>query len=555
MKIRVSFAVTLLVVVLGSFAMAGAGEPAAATKTIPHLRKQGSATQLIVDEKPFLVLGGELQNSSSSSLDYMQPIWPKLAAMHLNTVLAPVSWELLEPAEGKFDFTLVDGLITAARQRRLRLVFLWFGSWKNTYSSYVPEWVKRDAVRFPRVQGRDGRPTERLSPFSSNGQNADARAFAALMRHVREIDGDAHTVIMVQVENEVGVIPGSRDYSGVADSAYAAGVPKELTEYLRKHADSLAPELQQAWKNAGDRTSGSWEEIFGKSSLTDDFFMAWHFAKYIEAVTAAGRAEYPLVMFANAALIRPNYEPGQYNSGGPLPHSLDIWRAAAPHLDFLSPDIYFDNFAEWARQYDRAGNPLFVPEAHGGEPGAANAFYAIGQHNAIGFSPFGIDTPVGSSQPSEANVPDKAIADSYAVLSYLAPLILERQGTGRIVAAVLEGESQRAARVSIGGYTMNITRANPCEAKPCRTAVLFMQAGPDEFVVAGFGDSLVAFTPNSPGLPTAGIASIDEEVLIDGQARRERRLNGDENAQGQLLKVIPREAGRLAIYRVRLYRY
>jgi len=314
---------------------------------IPHLEKHGNTKELVVDGKPFLILGGELLNSSSSSLSYMQPIWPRVKALNVNTVLAPVSWELIEPQEGKFDFTLVDGLITSAQQHGLRLVLLWFGSWKNTYSSYVPEWVKRDTKRFPRVLLRDRRPTERLSPFSETNLKVDTTAFTALMKHVSQADTN-RTVMMVQVENEVGVIPESRDFSPAANAAFANTVPKPLMDYLQKHADELAPELNGAWISAGKKNAGNWQQVLGTAPITDDFFMAWAYAVYIDAVAAAGKAEYPLPMYTNAALIRPNYQPGQYNSGGPLPHSLDIYRAGAPHLDFFSPDIYFDNYTEWA---------------------------------------------------------------------------------------------------------------------------------------------------------------------------------------------------------------
>src|SRR6201994_3202459 len=171
----------------------------------PHLRKQGTAMQLIVGGKPFLVLAGELGNSSSSSLEYMRPVWPKLAAMNLNTVLVPVYWELIEPSEGKFDFTLVDGLIQDARKSHLHIIPLWFASWKNSMSCYAPAWVKKDQRRFPRSEERGGRGMEILSPFSRENVETDARAFAAFMRHLREVDGRDHTVIMVQVENEIGM--------------------------------------------------------------------------------------------------------------------------------------------------------------------------------------------------------------------------------------------------------------------------------------------------------------------------------------------------------------
>jgi hypothetical protein len=526
---------------------------------LPHLDRHGNATQLIVDGKPFLILGGELHNSSSSSLEYMKPVWPRLAAENLNTVVLPVAWETIEPEEGKFDFSCVDGLLEGARANNLRLVILWFGSWKNTYSSYVPGWVKRDTTRFPRVQMADGRDTERLSPFSAAARDADARVFSQLMRHLRETDGERHTVLMVQVENEVGVIPESRDHSPVADAAFKGAVPTTLTSYLEKHRAQLNPELRDAWETAGAKTAGTWQEVFGAHPLTDDLFMAWQYASYIEHVASAGKAEYPLPLYANAALVRPNYQPGQYNSGGPLPHSMDLWRAAAPSLDLLSPDIYFNEFSQWAGAYARPDNPLFIPEAQGGITGAANSMYAFGQLAAIGFSPFGMDDVgnapldlVGITNPGER--PDSAaIGAIYKELSELAPLILAKQGTNEIATALMEGDAQRAARLPIGDYTANITRAG--SGSGTRVAAMFLQTGPSEFLVTGCGDAQITFSTDEPGLPIVGIESIDEEFFENGTWTPHRRLNGDENSQGQALKLNVTDLAQGRIYRVRLYRY
>ena len=321
--------ITLLFSMAISFLLASialADEPS----LLPHLKKQGTAMQLIVDGKPLLVLGGELHNSSSSSLAYMKPIWPKLAEMHLNTVLTPLSWELIEPQEGKFDFTIVDGLIRDARKNNLRLVFLWFGSWKNCMSCYAPDWVKTDLLRFPRAQSGDGKALEILSPFSQANCDADARVFAALLSHLRQIDGQRHTVIMVQVENEIGMIPEARDHSAAANDLFFKPAPRELLDYLAQHKDTLIPEFRRVWENAGFKTSGTWEEVFGTGIATEEIFMAWHFARYTDRVAAAGKTEYPLPMYVNAALIRPNYKPGQYASAGPLPHLMDVWRAGRP---------------------------------------------------------------------------------------------------------------------------------------------------------------------------------------------------------------------------------
>jgi beta-galactosidase GanA len=527
---------------------------AQSTDKVPHLKKQGSVTQLIVDGKPFLVLGGELLNSSASSLSYMEPIWSQLTEQNLNTVLVPISWELIEPQEGKFDFSLVDGLISGARQNNLKLVFLWFGSWKNTYSSYVPEWVKRDTERFPRVLLKDGRPTERLTPLSSSNCDADAKAFASLMKHIRTVDVN-HTVLMMQIENEIGVIPESRDFSPAANAVFDSPVPKLLIDYIMKHSDNIEPELHEAWVAAGKKTSGNWQEVFGTTPITDDFFMAWHYATYVDAVTAAGKAEYNIPMFTNAALIRPNYLPGQYNSGGPLPHSMDIYRAGAPHLDFIAPDIYFSNFAYWAGRYQREGNPVFVPETYGGEDGGANAFFAFAELDAIGFSPFGIDRIWGT--PSGSMPAQSTLAGAYSVLEHLAPEILQKQGTDQLSGIVVEGTEQRSGRILFGGYNITVNWASMqmqnnqnVQNANRRIGILFMQTGEDEFLIAGSGSATLSFSPDS-GSQTAGIASIDEKVMANGKWIWQRRLNGDENGQGQILRLY----SNAIIYKIRLYRY
>jgi hypothetical protein len=521
----------------------------AAQVAAPHLRTRGSATQLIVDGKPFLILGGELHNNSATSLEYMKPIWPRLAAMGLNTVLAPISWALLEPAESQFDYALVDGLIRDARAHHLRLVLLWFGSWKNTWSSYAPDWVKRDFQRFPRVQLRNGSATERLSPFSDANRNADARAFAALMRRIKEVDSAAHTVIMVQVQNEVGVIPDARDHSAAADAAYAKPVPTELMDYLEKHKDKLNPDLRARWQRAGFQTSGSWEAVFGPGPETEDLFMAWHYARYIGKVAEAGKSEYALPMFTNAALIRPDYAPGQYNSGGPLPHSMEIWRAGGPQLDFLAPDIYFE-FKKWCEKYDRPGNPLFIPEAQGGALGAANVFYAVGQHKAIGFAPFAIEDP-GSAEGN------RELARSYDLLSQLGPLILENQAKGRVAGVLLE-DLTPAQRVRLGDYTLNVAgvvrRAIPGAPPGPPSGVtatphgIFIATGPDEFYMAGNGLN-ITLTPNTPGPPIVGLATVEEGRFVDGRWMRGRTLAGDDTGQGNNIAL------RGGILRVTVYRY
>jgi len=514
---------------------------------LPHLRRQGTATQLIVDGKPFLMLAGELGNSSASSLDYMRPIWPKAAKMHLNTLLVPVYWELLEPTEGTLDFGLVDSAIFSAQVYGLHIVFLWFGSWKNSMSCYVPAWIKSDQDRFPRARISNGKAQEILSPFYAVNKETDARTFAALMKHIRTIDGTHHTVVMVQVENEIGMIPEARDCCEKANAAFQDQVPADLMNSLTKNKEALVPELLKAWQDAGSRSSGTWEEVFGKGTHTDEIFMAWYFADYTNFVARQGKKEYPLPMYVNAALIRPGYRPGQYPSAGPLPHLMDIWRAAATAIDFLAPDIYFKNLTEWCERFDRSGNPIFIPEA-GNNQSVANAYYAFARHNAMGYSPFSVE--------SLADQDNNEVAKGYEVLQQLEPLIVEHQGKGTMNGVLLDSASQ-SERIQLGDYTIMFrheygwkyaVRTGPDTP---RVGGMVIMLSKDEFLVAGTG-VMVSFWPRSPDDATVGIISMDEGTFVDGNWVAGRRMNGDQDNQGREMHL---PSGMFTMQKVKLYRY
>jgi len=549
MLLRRTFIVTAILILLAplpAFTQANAAG-------IPHLAKQGTATQLIVDGKPYLVLGAELNNSSGSSLEYMRPLWPKIAATNLNTVLATTSWELMEPEEGRFDFSLVDGLIDGARRSNLRLIMIWFGSWKNGKSTYQPAWVKTNQQRFPIIQDEKGKGLPTLSTLSDSSRDADARAFAALMKHIREVDGDFHTVIMMQVENEVGVLGPARDHSPAANKAFAGPVPKEFMDYLQKHKDTLIPELHKRWEATGFKTSGSWEEVFGAGMETDELFMAWNYARYIGHVAAAGKAEYPIPMFVNTWLRqgpdKPNEDkPGGYPSGGPLPQVFDAWRAAAPAIDILSPDVHVPNYDDWCTWYKQSGNPLFIPESRGDARGVAHAIATAGKYEGIGYSPFGIDRLVS---------PDGELGKGYQILGQVAPLILERQGLGKVTAVLVDKDTPRA-KVRLGDYTIEARFAPrsqdpnaPVAAPVDRVAGLFIQLGPDDYVIVGRSIN-VYFESATDTTQSVGLVSSDEGQYVEGRWVPGRRLNGDETPDWRALWF---PGDRYSIQKVKLYRY
>jgi hypothetical protein len=523
--------------------------------------------QMLVDGKPYLAIGGELHNSSASSAEYMQPIWDKLQKMHVRTVVSTVSWEDFEPVEGKFDYAAVDAQITQARRHDMRLVLIWFGAFKNASSTYAPTWVRGDAARFPRAvtQGQmkeaftyaGAMPKPVLSVFSPRLMEADRTAFVALMKHLAAVDTD-HRVIMVQVNNETGLLRDSRDRSTLAQAAWQQAVPPTLLRYLASHRSMLKPELDAVWARQNRRTAGTWAEVFGTDWQADEIFMAWHFATYMQSLAAAGKQALALPMYVNGWLGPQDGQPtaGLYPSGGPARRVLDVWKAAAPSLDMLSPDIYVPDAKPVLAAYDHAGNPLFVPEA---QFKTGDLFWALGEHGALGYSVFGIE---------DGRV-DGQLAQAYAMLDPMTAIITRAQAEHRIAGILLD--DGKPAEIKLGGYTITVQETQsllkkmlldvglqappppppmPSETEgpssrpipgDARAFGLIIAEGNDSFLLLGKG-----FTADfSKGSRVSEVDRVEEGQFGRGGWTPGRVINGDER-----LSVIPID--HIGMVRIRL---
>lgn len=561
--------------------LAGVLLSTALAQPTPHWQQQGSAKQLIVDNCPYLILGGELGNSSASSPQDIERIFPKLKRMGLNTVLVPAYWDLIEKQEGTYDFSLVDHAITQARANDLRIVFLWFGAWKNSMSCYAPLWFKQDYKKYPRVRTQTGKPLEIASPFSDNVFQADSKAFKAFMRHLSETDGDKHTVIMVQVENEIGMLESARDYSEEANRLFQSAIPEKLADYLVKNKKTLHPWLAGKWQKAGGKTEGNWQEVFGTDLYTDEIFMAWHYASYVERMIQCGREAYNLPMYVNAAMNSRGRKPGEYPSAGPLAHLIDIWHCAAPGIDLLAPDLYDKGFTGWTAQYKLHNNPLFIPEIRLEPNDGVRAFYVFGEHDGIGFSPFSIeDAP---------DRPSYQLTQSYLKLKELMPLITRYQGQGAMKGLLFDQTEKE--RTLAWDNTLLICKhffTLPWDSRATDGSVwpegggLVIRMAENEYLIAGSGIVVEFKSKEEAALSTAqaklgedgfvlegegrqasavrwknekriGIGSVDEvSVNEDGSLNFIRRYNGDQDHQGRHARI---GVDNFQILHVKLYEY
>jgi Domain of unknown function (DUF5597)/Beta-galactosidase len=542
---KVLLNISALIILAVAFDLPLPGQQSNAMQAMPHIEHQNGRAAMFVDGKPYLMLGAQLNNSSAWP-STLPKVWPALEAMNVNTAEAPVYWEQMEPEPGRFDFTTVDALVHGAREHHLRLVLLWFGTWKNGQAHYVPEWIKTDTTRYPREISSRGKILDVLSPHSQANLDADKHAFAALMRHLHDIDSNEHTVIMMQVENESGSVGSVRDYSSAANKQFAIGVPKIL--------------------RAG---GGSWAEAYGADA--DERFAAYSTAHYINEVALAGKAEYPLPMYCNVWITYPVHalenrnfpSPGQeLPSGGPQQRNIEIWKAVALAIDVLAPDFYSDDsdlFRSVVSTYARQDNPLFIPETSRSRDFGRNLFYVLG-HDAIGFSPFGLDYVEDTS--NDQKIPTY-MSENFALLKPLASQIAQLNFEGKLQTAVEAKEIPRQ-RLHFGNVDAVISYGFPQqdgETPPGTTEasgrVLVAQLGPYEFLVTGF-DASVSFvlsdTPESDGRNLQlEILGAEEGGFVDGSWYPARILNGDQTDRGLNFKGANPKTVRIRMHTLPLY--
>jgi len=527
------------------FAFGSAANSQGTAHPIPSIVQQNGRYALMVDGAPFLVLGAQANNSSDWPAT-LQKVWPAIEYLHANTLEIPIYWEQFEPRQGQFDFAQIDSVLAQARAHRVHLVLLWFGTWKNGSQHYMPEWMKLDPERYAHVVNRNGERVDSPSPFAQPSLEADIRAFTAFMQHLNAADPE-RTVLMVQVENETGTWGTLRDYSAEANKLFTAAVPDDVLKAMNKTAARGA----------------SWAEVFGPDA--DVYFHSWAIARYVGKIASAGKAVYPLPLYVNAALRDPfKGEPGTYESGGPTDNVLSIWKAEAPAIDILAPDIYLLDTPAYLKVmelYHRPDNALFIPETAGTPRAARFLFAALGMQT-IGYSPFGLDyTRTNHPERMVPNEPNAFLDPTAQNYKLLCPMMrdvarLNFEGNLQSVAEVEEQPRQtlhfgsRDAVVSFGAGRGGAATGNP---EPIGRA-LVAQLSDNRFLVTGFHcrvdfrpagtaqqqktQEIVVGTGQTPSALIDGswqhrqFLRVEEGAYENGVFQSHRILNGDQTDWG-----------------------
>ena len=492
---------------------------------VPRIIEKDGRHALLVEGQPFLMLGGQAHNSSGWP-GMLPQVWEAIAAMHANTLEVPIYWEQIEAQPGKFDFSLIDTLLVQARERKVHLVLLWFATWKNGSSHYMPEWMKLESKKYPNITGKNGQLIDSPSPHTKAAMEADAKAFAEVMKYLKKADPQ-HTILMVQVENEPGAWGSVRDFSPEAQKLFEGQVPEKL----------LKPEILKAL-NKPVVVKGTWTEVFGKDA--DEYFQAWSVASYIGYVAAAGKAVNPLPLYVNAALRDPITNPtaNNYESGGPTDNVIPIWKAAAPAIDLLAPDIYISESEKALKVielYSRSDNPLFVPEIGSGAE-YVRYFYPVLSSGGIGFSPFGIDDNGNGEKKEETEARLASIAQEYAMAAPMMRELAKWAFEGKIK-SVVEREDHAEQTIDLGSWQATVTfgaarrSAVQANAKPISKAMI-VQLGENEFILIG---TLCHFTFKPLGVNAVKAwqyLKVEEGKYENGTFKLLRIRNGDETDWG-----------------------
>jgi hypothetical protein len=502
---------------------------------LPRLVQESGRHGLFVDGAPYLMLGAQVNNSSAWPA-MLPRVWPAIEFLHANTVEMPVYWEQFEPEQGRFDYTVLDTLLAQAREHRVHLVLLWFGTWKNGSSHYMPLWLKNAPESSPHMIGANGRPLDSPSPYASAAMQADISAFTALMGHLKTADPQ-HTVLMVQVENEPGTWGSVRDYSPAAQKLFQSAVPADLLTALHKQASS---------------PTANWTQVFGDDA--EEFFHAWSVARYIEPIAAAGKAVYPLPLYVNAALRNP-LNPGRppnYESGGATDNVIPIWKAAAPSIDLVAPDIYMNDSAQYLKVldlYHRPDNALFVPETGNGAAYSRYFFAALGRQT-IGFSPFGMDytgysnAPLGATRVSEESLAPFAL--NYTLVGPMDREIARLNFEGKLQ-AVAEEKGKPTQSLSFGPWEVTVSYGlghfgpgnNPQGNPEPMGRALVAQLGDDQFLVAGFFCRVDFHVSDLASGKERQYLRVEEGAYEGGIFKPIRIWNGDQTDWGLNFTSVP----------------
>jgi hypothetical protein len=428
---------------------------------------------LYVDGHPFAALASEVPwwdlrpGDAGQNLGVYDYLYAAAEKMNLNAIKVPVKWAMVEPQEGRYDFSYVDHAKQTAEKYHLKLVLDWFGHYAsndgNIYGDlagqqYAPLYIIQDEARYPRAVDADGAAHHNAISYEYDPViKRESLAFRAFMQHIKEIDSSAHTIVMVQFENEISVF----------------GSDRKNPKLWRDHSPVA-------------------NQTFAEKHYTDDLkYSAWRLSSHwLRPVSDAGSAAYPIPLFHN-------YVGGTIEDwmvGGAPGEDVATDLENCPNVSFIGVNLYVpeDVSADALRaalsRFKVSRNQPAITETNSG-PGLVAprlAFLALGEFGAPIFAPWALNVSYPADYAPYV-LPDGTLAngaftlrDAYGALSKASEQILWYATTDKLAVFMPKIPGQRWSETrNVSGFALAVSGSGDGQA-------IVIHPSGHEFLVVGY---------------------------------------------------------------------
>jgi hypothetical protein len=430
---------------------------------MPHFEEANGHKVLYVDGEPFSVLAVEIPwwdliyGKYKETETAYDGLYPAAAKLGLNALKVPIKWSMVEPEKGVYNFSYLDHAKSMAENNHLKLILNWFGHYASadgtvygnlTGELYAPMYIVTDDKLYPRAVDADGIPHHNAISYDYEPiVEREIAAFRAFMQHIKEVDSQAHTILMVQVENEIAVF----------------GVDRHNPKLWRDHSPAS-------------------NKRFAENGFSDDLkYSAWDLSyNWIRRLTDAGAAVYALPLFHNYVGGRV----ADWMVGGAPGEDVNTYLRNCPSISFIGVNSYFcaewrwdntcareshatvDQLREPLNRYSVGRNLPAITEINSGSTPLTSrlAYIAVGEFGAPIFAPWSLTAsypePYEPYVLKDGNLANGAFAlrETYTSLSKALPQITYYATTDKLKVFMSHSSGQRFTQTEeVNGFKLTVS--------------------------------------------------------------------------------------------------